>query len=174
MLHGSTDWAGQVIATGSKSHEDATRTVLHGGSPSLGFLTPAYFAEPGQKSLYHKQPCGSRQAAPEAERQAHGGTEESGMTTGYGSTTQRQVRSGSNGLAIAGLVCGIVGIFLFNVILGPLAVVFGGIGMRNARQGAGNHGMALAGVILGVFDIVLFIVLLAVANSNGGFSWHVG
>ncbi|WP_327287231.1 DUF4190 domain-containing protein [Streptomyces sp. NBC_01198] len=96
------------------------------------------------------------------------------MTTGYGNTTQSQIRARGNGLAIAGMVCGIVGIFLFNVILGPLALIFGGIGMRNARRGAGHHGMALAAVILGVFDILLFVVLLAVASSNGGFSWHVG
>lgn len=95
------------------------------------------------------------------------------MTTSYGTTTRTPVKTGSNGLAIAGLVCGIVGIFLFSVILGPLAVIFGGTGLRNARRGARHHGMALAAVIIGVFDIVLFIVMLAVA-SNGGFTWHIG
>ena len=37
-------------------------------------------------------------------------------------------RGGANGLAVAGLVCGIVGLFVLNIILGPLAVIFGGIG----------------------------------------------
>jgi hypothetical protein len=83
-------------------------------------------------------------------------------------------RSGSNGLAIAGLVCGIIGVFIFNIILGPLAIIFGGVGLRKANRGAGHRGMALAGVILGVIDIVLFVVLLAVASRGHSVSWHVG
>jgi hypothetical protein len=94
------------------------------------------------------------------------------MTSGYGNATR--TRSGTNGLAVAGLVCGVVGVFVLNIVLGPLAVIFGGVGLRNANRGASGRGMALAGVILGVFDIVLFVVLLAVASSNGGFQWHVG
>ena len=82
-------------------------------------------------------------------------------------------RGGGNGLAIAGLVCGIVGLFVLNIILGPLAVIFGGIGLARANRGAGNRGMALAAVILGIADVVLFVVLLAVA-AHHGFSWHVG
>jgi hypothetical protein len=35
-------------------------------------------------------------------------------------------------------------------------------------------GMAKAGIILGVVDVVLWLVLLAIASSNGGFSWYVG
>ncbi|MFJ2744560.1 DUF4190 domain-containing protein [Streptomyces sp. NPDC087440] len=78
-------------------------------------------------------------------------------------------RSGTNGLAVAGLVCGIVGIFLLNYILGPLAIVFGAIGLKRP----GNSGMAKAAIILGVVDIILYVVLL-LALSNGGFSWHLG
>ena len=96
------------------------------------------------------------------------------MTTGYGNTTAPQTRTGTNGFAVAGLCCGIVGIFLANIILGPLAVIFGGIGLRNANRGARGHGMALAAVILGVVDVVLYVVLLAVVSTHGGFSWHVG
>ncbi|MFC1413496.1 DUF4190 domain-containing protein [Streptacidiphilus sp. N1-12] len=48
-------------------------------------------------------------------------------------------------MAVAGLVCGIVGIFLLNIILGPLALIFGGVGLRNAkRAGPGRTGMATA------------------------------
>jgi len=80
-----------------------------------------------------------------------------------------------NGLAIAGLVCGIIGLFLFNVVLGPLAIIFGGIGWSKANKGARGRGMAIAAVVLGVIDLVIFVVLLAVAANNGGaFSWHVG
>jgi Domain of unknown function (DUF4190) len=94
------------------------------------------------------------------------------MTTGYSDSTA--ARSGSNGMAIAGLVCGIVGIFILNVILGPLALVFGGVGLRNARSTDGRTGMAVSAIVLGVVDILLFVVLLALATSHGGFHWYVG
>ena len=91
-------------------------------------------------------------------------------TTGRPSGTQQ-----GNGLAIAGLVCGIIGLFFLNVILGPLAIIFGGIGWSKANKGARYRGMAIAAVVLGVIDLVIFVVLLAVAANNGGaFSWHVG
>ncbi|NYJ06605.1 DUF4190 domain-containing protein [Petropleomorpha daqingensis] len=74
-----------------------------------------------------------------------------------------------NGLAIAGLVCGIVGLLFFNVILGPLAIIFGGIGWSKANKGARHRGMAIAAVVLGILDLVIWGVLLAVAAHNGGF-----
>ena len=91
------------------------------------------------------------------------GTSYSGPTTNQG-----------NGLAIAGLVCGVVGILFFNVVLGPLAIIFGGVGWAKANNGARYKGMAIAAVVLGVVDLVIFFVLIAVASSNGGFSWTVG
>ena len=75
-------------------------------------------------------------------------------------------QSRSNGMAIAGLVCGIVGIFIFEVILGVLAIIFGGIGVSRANRGAGRRGIAWAAVILGVIDVVLFVVVLAVSAKH--------
>jgi hypothetical protein len=90
------------------------------------------------------------------------------------SSTGTQTQNG-NGLAIAGLVCGLVGVLLFNFILGPLAIIFGGIGWSRAAHGAKHRGMSIAAVVLGVFDIVLWIVLLVAMTRNGGaFSYHVG
>ena len=43
---------------------------------------------------------------------------------------------GGNGLAIAGLVCGLVGVLIFQYILGPLAIIFGGVGLSRAKRGA--------------------------------------
>ncbi|MET9395183.1 DUF4190 domain-containing protein [Streptomyces sp. NPDC006624] len=80
-------------------------------------------------------------------------------------------RSRTNGLAIASLCCGIVGLFFLNIVLGPLAIVFGAVARR---QGGAGNGMAKAGIILGVVDVVLWLVLLLVAANNGGFSWYVG
>jgi len=86
------------------------------------------------------------------------------MTT-YGGV---ETGSRSNGLAIAGMVCGIVGLFLANVILGPLAIIFGGVGLSRANRGAGHHHMAVSGIVLGIVDLIVFGVLLAVASHNGG------
>jgi hypothetical protein len=82
---------------------------------------------------------------------------------------------GGNGLAIAGLVCGLVGILLFNYILGPLAIIFGGVGLSRAKRGAGHRGMALAAVILGIVDLIVFAVVVTVVAKHGGFAtFHVG
>jgi hypothetical protein len=89
--------------------------------------------------------------------------------TGYsGQAGELTAGRGSNGLAIAGLVCGLVGLFFFSIVLGPLAVVFGGVGLSRARRGAGGRGMAIAAIVLGVIDILLFVVLVAAAANNGG------
>jgi hypothetical protein len=91
-------------------------------------------------------------------------------TTGTGSPATGQR---GNGLAVAGLVCGIVGFLFAWFILGPLAIIFGGVGWNRANHGAKGRGMAIAGVVLGVVQIVLYAVLLAVA-TNHHFSYHVG
>jgi hypothetical protein len=82
--------------------------------------------------------------------------------------------SSSNGLAIAALVCGLVGLLAFSVILGPLAIVFGGVGLSRAKKGARHRGMAIAGVVLGVIDLILGVVLLTVVAKHGGFSFNYG
>lgn len=91
----------------------------------------------------------------------------------YSVSTQPTTKQG-NGLAIAGLVVSIVGIFVFNIILGPLGIIFGGIGWSRANNGASGKGMAIAAVVIGVVDVLLFIGLVAVAASNHGhFVWHI-
>ncbi|GAA2462034.1 DUF4190 domain-containing protein [Streptomyces glaucus] len=93
--------------------------------------------------------------------------------TSYGSSSAASPSSRTNGLAIASLICGIIGVFLFNVILGPLAIVLGAVAMRQAPA-KGGAGMAKAGVVLGIIDLVIFGVLLAISAANGGFTWYVG
>ena len=82
---------------------------------------------------------------------------------GYG-----PVQQPGNGLAIAGLVCGIIGLLLFNIVLGPLAIIFGGVGWSRANRGARYKGMSIAAVILGVVDLVIFGIVVAVASKHGG------
>lgn len=82
----------------------------------------------------------------------------------------------TSGLAIASLVLGIVGIFLFVIIIPSLlAVIFGLVSLPSINRSGGavgGKGMAIAGVVLGALELILLIALLA---SNGGsFSYHFG
>jgi hypothetical protein len=79
-------------------------------------------------------------------------------------------RSGTNGLAVAGLVCGIVGLFFLQIVLGPLAIVFGVV----AHRQTGGSGMAKAAIGLGIADLVVFALLMMLVASTGGFTWYVG
>lgn len=88
---------------------------------------------------------------------------------GYG----RPVSSGTNGLAIASLVCGIVSIPLtclyVGVLFGIAAVIMGVIAMKQVKEtGQEGHGMALAGVITGGVGIALslgYILLVIIGLS---------
>jgi uncharacterized protein DUF4190 len=91
----------------------------------------------------------------------------------YANPTTGTARGTSNGLAIGGLVCGVVGLFIANIILGPLAIIFGAVAWSRANHGGSSKGMSVASVILGVVDIVVFGVLLAVVSHHGGY-WHAG
>lgn len=82
---------------------------------------------------------------------------------------------GSNGLAIAGFVCSLVGLLIFSVILGPLGVIFGGVGLSRANNGARHRGLAIAAIVIGAIDLILGIVLIVTAAKHGGFaSFHIG
>jgi hypothetical protein len=82
-------------------------------------------------------------------------------------------RRGS-GMAVAALVCGIIGavialipiLGIFGIILGLLGLIFGLVGWSKARKGqAGGKGMAIAGAILGALAIVLGIVGLMIVGD---------
>ncbi|WP_052847906.1 DUF4190 domain-containing protein [Streptomyces avicenniae] len=75
-------------------------------------------------------------------------------------------RQNSSAMAVASLVCGIVGLFLAGIPLGVLAIVLGAMSQRRTPTG-----MARAGIILGVVDIVLAVIAIAALNSGG---WYIG
>jgi hypothetical protein len=65
----------------------------------------------------------------------------------------------ANGMATASLVLGIIGFLL--PILSILALIFGGIGISKANQGAAGKGLAIAGLVLGI------VGTLALLNALG-------
>jgi hypothetical protein len=89
-----------------------------------------------------------------------------GPPPGYGGYPQPPR---GNGLATAGMVCGIIGIFFANFILGPLAIIFGGVGLSRANKGAPKRNQAIAGIVLGIVAIVVYGILLAVLVNNHHF-----
>ncbi|MFL5713892.1 MAG: DUF4190 domain-containing protein [Chloroflexota bacterium] len=87
---------------------------------------------------------------------------------GYGMPPQ------SNGLAVAGLVLGIISAVLFilnwiDTIVGVLAVVFSAIALSRARRipHGGRRGMALWGLILGAVGVVASIATLVLIVMYG-------
>jgi hypothetical protein len=73
------------------------------------------------------------------------------------------VTRGSNGVAVAGLVFGILGIILCPLgIFGILAIIFGAVGMSKARKVNAGAGQATAGLILGIVAVVLMPILIGI------------
>lgn len=65
------------------------------------------------------------------------------------------------GLAIAGMVCGIVSFLCFPIVTGILGIVFGAVAKKKGYTG----GMATAGIVCGAIGLGLYFILLAVGVS---------
>lgn len=123
------------------------------GQPTYG--QPTYGQPPQGQPGYGQQPYN-----------APGFGQQPGYGQPYGQPGYGQQSGGTNGLAIASLVTGILG-FLF--ITPILAIVFGIIGLSQAKKrGQRGSGLATAGIVLGVLWIGLFILSIAL----GGFHFH--
>ncbi|HEU0031944.1 MAG TPA: DUF4190 domain-containing protein [Kofleriaceae bacterium] len=82
-----------------------------------------------------------------------------GFTQGEPQMQMPPQQQGGNGLAIAGMVLGIIGLVLFWVpflswVLALLAIVFGAIGMNKAKRVMRGKGMAMTGLILGIITMI--------------------
>ncbi|CAM3952068.1 DUF4190 domain-containing protein [Tsukamurella ocularis] len=98
---------------------------------------------------------------------------------GYPGYPGQGPKPGTNGLAIASLVCGILAIplacliGLFSIPLPIAAIITGVMGMKQTKQtGQQGYGMALAGTILGGVVLVLVVVLVIIGIgvlASGGF-----
>jgi len=91
------------------------------------------------------------------------------MTQSAGSPVQSSTPTNKhlgNGLAVAGLVCGLIGLLFINYVLGPLAIIFGGVGLSRANRGAGHRGMSIAAIVLGILDLIVFAVVVVALSNN--------
>lgn len=96
-----------------------------------------------------------------------------GFTAGSVPGMPPQQPPGTNGLAIASLVLGIISIPLcFLFVPSVLAVVFGLIALNQikANPGQGGRGQAIAGLIMGGVSLAFIVLAFVVAGSA---TWNV-
>jgi hypothetical protein len=77
------------------------------------------------------------------------------------------------GRATAAVTCGAVGLFMFNIVLGPIAIALGASALRRDETGRLGRLAALLGIVLGVADLVVLAVLVAMNIHDGTFGWHL-
>jgi hypothetical protein len=76
----------------------------------------------------------------------------------------------SNGIGVAGFVCGLVGLILcwvpwFGMLLGLVGVVLSGIGISQGKKKGASIGLSIAGLVCGILAVLVWIVLLAFVVS---------
>ena len=88
----------------------------------------------------------------------------------YGAPPHRS--SGGNGLGIAALVLGVLGLLtswlVVGGLLGLIAVVLGAVALSKAKRGAAapsSRGMGIAGIVLGVVSILIAGAIAATVGS---------
>ncbi|MFH8567212.1 hypothetical protein [Streptomyces sp. NPDC017993] len=77
-------------------------------------------------------------------------------------------RSRADGMAVASFIFGLLGTLVGNVVLGPCALIFGGLALAHHTN---RRGRAFLGMALGVIDLA---ILLTLVTTDGTVSWHIG
>lgn len=75
--------------------------------------------------------------------------------------------------AVAALALGVAGLFFFNVVFGPTAIVLGAIAAHRHHAGTPSRTVGLVGLALGVADLLVLAVIMAVQIHDGALIWHV-
>jgi hypothetical protein len=81
-------------------------------------------------------------------------------------TSKARVRD-ADGMAVASFVMGLAGLLVFNVVLGPCALVLAGLALM---RGTTRRTRAVLGLTLGAADLV---VLAVVASADQTLSWSI-
>ncbi|GAA0471900.1 hypothetical protein ACFQ2B_12580 [Streptomyces stramineus] len=71
-------------------------------------------------------------------------------------------------MAVWSFVMGLVGLLIFNVVLGPVALTLAALALKH---GTARRGRALLGLTLGAADLIIFASLAA---ADGTISWSLG
>jgi hypothetical protein len=85
---------------------------------------------------------------------------------GYGYPPPRQ-QSGTNGMAIAAMVCGICGFLC--LVPGLVGIILGAVSLPQIRRSQQNgRGMAITGIVVGSLWIVAFVLLIVLGHDSSG------
>lgn len=79
-----------------------------------------------------------------------------------------RLRSHADGMAVASFILGLLGTLVLNIVLGPCALILGGLSLA---RGTTRRGRALLGLALGAADLLLLALL---TTTDGTISWHIG
>ncbi|WP_414506023.1 hypothetical protein [Streptomyces sp. NEAU-L66] len=79
-----------------------------------------------------------------------------------------RLRAQADGMAVASFILGLLGTLVLNLLLGPCALVLGGLALA---RGTTRRGRALLGITLGAADLLLLALLV---TTDGTVSWHIG
>ncbi|GED96981.1 DUF4190 domain-containing protein [Gordonia crocea] len=127
-------------------------------APQSGYAQPGY-VQPGYAQPGYPQP-GYPVGQPDPYANA------------YGYPAYAAPGSGTDGLAVAALICGVLG--LMCCIPGPIGLILGIMSLRNMNRdgvdGGSNRGMAIAGIVLGAITtliIVAYVVMLIIGLAAG-------
>lgn len=66
-----------------------------------------------------------------------------------------------NYYAIAGLALALAGLFAYDVVLGPIGAILGGVGLAQAQTGAGLRRTAIAAIVIGIAGPILYVIAIA-------------
>jgi hypothetical protein len=77
-------------------------------------------------------------------------------------------------MASVAVLLGVAGLFVFNIVFGPLAIGVGTAALRRRTSTGWARAAALAGVALGAADLIVLAVLVTVSLAHGGITWHFG
>ncbi|HYZ55594.1 MAG TPA: hypothetical protein VE733_19110 [Streptosporangiaceae bacterium] len=87
---------------------------------------------------------------------------------------RRGYAESAGSMASAAVLLGAAGLFVFNVVFGPLAIGVGTAALRRRTTTGWARAAALAGVALGAADLIVLAALVAVSLAHGGITWHFG
>lgn len=65
----------------------------------------------------------------------------------------------TNGLAVTSFVCSMVGIVVFGLIMGILAICFGAVGLSRSKYfpEESGKGFAVTGIVVGIIEVIIMI-----------------
>lgn len=81
-----------------------------------------------------------------------------------------RARESAGSMAWTGVLSGLVGLFILNLVLGPVAI---GLGIVALRRGVARV-TAVSSIALGAADVIVLLVLIALSFSHGALTWHFG